>query len=191
MADVNLIVGNTPSQTFPNGTSARKFTMPAAKHIGQEYETGHFTLGYPLNPSLKAYQHNSICLGDAGVGDTIHMYVVPELHLLTAQLLVVCGSDANMAGASVTPTAGLFDATTKEYTPITTLTTVENVSLAEPSDNFWVIPNGGYLVPRGSSLVLGYKITSMPTDPSVKIHDMTTTIETKNSIISFDTPTEV
>ena len=73
MADAKLFIGGMPSPNFPNCNGAYEFTEPHARRIAFEYANGYFTLGWPLQPSVKNYQLQELMSADVGANDHIMM----------------------------------------------------------------------------------------------------------------------
>lgn len=222
MAEVKLFIGGTPNPLYPNDGGHNQYREPHANRIAYEYATGEFTLGWPFNPKEQGYQRTELLENELAVGDTILLYVVPQEHLITSLLARVDDVDARFAGATLKPTAMLYDPETKEYTEVTEVTQgLENMTLVERAVNFIQIqgsqgvevvpvsaaegetvtlaevgkqniyaPNG-YFVPTGKTLVLGFKVTALPTDTTQRFAYTQASASLVAKVSGFDIPTAV
>lgn len=202
MADVKMFIGGTPNPWFPNPDGRNQFTEPHARRIAYEYANGEYTIGWPLNPKELNYQRVELASTDIKVGDFLMMYAIPQEHLLTSVLARVDEIDPRFVGATLKPSAKLYDSATGEYTDsdvldalFDNLTLVEkHVAFAQLKESSITIPaadvkatdgtvvgrtpaqtintDGGYFVPTGKTLVLGFKVTALPTDNTQKFPRM-------------------
>lgn len=191
MADAKLFIGGMPSPNFPNCNGAYEFTEPHARRIAFEYANGYFTLGWPLQPSVKNYQLQELMSADVGANDHIMMYVIPEQHLLTGVLFEVLEGDGAMTGAALRPSAMLYDNTKKEYSPDTVLDALfTNTAITTMSEKYGHLENP-YYVPKGKTLVLTLCVKAVPTDNNTKLYNTTAKVQLVAKVQGFDVPTEV
>lgn len=221
MSDVKLFIGGTPNPLFPNADGRNQYREPHARRIAYEYANGEFTLGWPLNPKEQNYQRAELLDADLAVGDMIMLYVVPQEHLLTSVLARVDETDVRFAGATLKPTAKLYDAATGEYTDLDILDALfDNLTLVEKHIDYsqlkassitipaadvkdtegnvvgrtpeqTITTDGGYFVPSGKTLVLGFKVTAMPTDTTQKFALTQASASLVAKVSGFDIPTAV
>lgn len=225
MADVKLFIGGTPNPLYPNCDGSFEFREPHARRIAYEYANGYFTLGWPLNPSEKTYQRRALQSGQPVVGDHILMYPVPEEHILHSVAVKVHEADPQMAGATVKPSALLYDAAAGTYTELdildnafTNITMTQEMTAWSPvkvSQDIVVpaqtIPGAGtggadlvipeqtvtstvdapYFVEPGTTLVLTFKIISVPSDATVTIAQTSVNMALIAKVEGLDIPSEV
>lgn len=219
MSDVKLFIGGTPNPLYPNPDGRNQYREPHATRVAYEYANGSFTLGWPLNPQELNYQRRELDDAKLEVGDHILLYVVPQEHLLTSVLARVDAVDPRFAGATLKPSARLYDAATKTYSDSDVLDSLfDNLTLVEKSVSFaqlqateLTIPaqdvtvdgktgtvpkqtvktNGGYFVPTGKTLVLGFKITALPTDTTQRLGLTQAVASLVAKVEGFDIPTAV
>lgn len=221
MPDVKLFIGGTPNPLFPNPDGRNQYREPHARRVAYEYANGEFTLGWPLNPKEQNYQRVELGDADLKVGDLIMLYVVPQEHLLTSVLARVDDIDARFAGATLKPSARLYDSATGEYTDSDVLDALfDNLTLVEKHVAFAqlkafsitipaadvkatdgtvvgrtpeqiITTEGGYFVPTGKTLVLGFKVTALPTDTTQKFSLMQASASLVAKVSGFDIPSAV
>lgn len=221
MSDVKLFIGGTPNPLFPNPDGRNQYREPHAHRIAYEYANGEFTLGWPLNPSEVIYQRRELEGAELEVGDHILLYVVPQEHLLTSVLARIDAVDSRFAGATIKPTAMLWDAATKTYEESDVLDalfdnltlTEKHVAFAQLKASSVTVPaadvkaedgtvvgrtpeqviktDGGYFVPTGKALVLGFKVTALPTDSTQKFSLTQAVASLVAKVSGFDIPTTV
>ena len=166
---------------------------PLPTQVAGEYNRGHFTLGWTLNPLSIGYQRLAIECQAMVVGDFIAMYAVPELHtVLDVKLSIkpeqtVYSSSAqpnrmtyrnNMVGAQFGLTFQLRDsdgvidaAATLPVVPSGMATVSSPAKPAVPTDpqdelhlRAAILPaEGGFFVPKGQSLIVGLTVLALPT----------------------------
>lgn len=191
MADVKLFIGGTPNPLYPNCDGSFEFREPHARRIAYEYANGYFTLGWPLNPSEKTYQRRALQSGNPVVGDHILMYPVPEEHILNSVAVKVHELDALMAGAAVKPSALLYDAAAGTYAEIDILDALfENIALTTET-TVWKPLAEPYFVEPGTTLVLSFKVISVPSDSTVTLAQTSVNMALIAKVEGLDIPSEV
>lgn len=203
MSDANLMVGGKADPSFPNCDGSRNFKLPFPRRVAYEYATGTFTLGWPLYPSEEEYQYNELQAANPVVGDHIMMYIVPERHLLTSVAARVDIADAAMAGATLKPSAMLYDSVAGTYTelplldamfdPLSLIATGTVWAPVKTSQTFGTIvtTDAPYFVNKGQTLILTFKVVAVPTDTSVGIKDFAGKMSLVAKVEGFDIPTEM
>ena len=148
------------------------------------------------------------------------MYVIPELHVLREVMVRIDNADVRYAGATLKPSAMLYDAATRTYTESDVLDALfENVTLDEDSiayatiqaasmtvpaqdvdiggGTIVTIPSqtintaGPYFVPKAKTLVLSWKVVALPTDATLKFSGVTACASIIAKAGGFDIPTHV
>lgn len=165
---------------------------PLPSRVAGEYNRGHFTLGWYFNPMTVTYERRAIECVAMAVGDFVSMYVVPELHTIHDVYLsiepeqtVYASSDMpnrmsytnNMVGMQVSATFQLRDedgvivtAGTLPEVPATLagVASPPKPAVGDEQVNLYrraaVAPaDGGFFVPKGQFLVVGFTIDALPT----------------------------
>lgn len=193
--DVNIIIGGRSAPLYPNCDGTKAYTIPYPRRIAGEYARGNFTFGWPVAPAQLQYQRTAIAGSDIKVGDAIWVYAIPERHVLNQILFRVLKADARMNGAAIKPVAQIYTAPVpakdgvpavpESWVSIDLLDTLfESTPLTEVSDVYASIASTqgttdentgiftgttsiGYFVPPGKTLLLGFEITTLPTDTSM------------------------
>lgn len=174
----------------------------SANHIAGEYMHGFFTAGNSFNPLFSEGQAEALDLAGVNVGEFIGLFKIPEQHTLidVAAKVVPHQNErgypgrANSAGLTFEYEVRKFSKVTDQETgkvelvsDMTGLVASESMfkrSAIKPAD-------GGYFVPTGEYLVLGLKVTSLPTDQTVKLSDVTCRVEITAHALDYEAPTHV
>lgn len=179
-----------------------KETNGSACRIAGEYQHGFFTAGNSFNPLFAIGQDEALDLASVGAGDFIGLFTIPEHHTLIDVAARVVPHQpergypgrANAAGLTFEYEVRKFNKETNEETgkvdlvsDMTGLVASEAMfkrSAIKPTE-------GGYFVPTGEFLVLGLKVTSMPTDQTVKLSDVTCRVEITGHALDYEAPIHV
>lgn len=186
MADISLIRGSTPVLNFPNCDGRTQFGMPWAKRIAAEYQHSFFHLAMPLNPSLMPWQRTALGENPLAVDDHIFLMEIPQEHVLHSLFIAVDDTDPNMAGATLSPVAVLWDDVAKTWTTLTILDTLfADVDLTTASSE-WKALAAPYFVAKDTYLFIALKIDTLPTDASKLISNTNATMRIVSSAEGFD-----
>lgn len=194
VAIIKLFIGGTPNPLYPNPDGRNQYREPHAHRVAYEYATGEFTLGWPLHPVEQVYQRVELNDNPLAVGDTILLYAIPQEHLLTGVMARIDCPDARFAGASLKPTAMMYDRDTKEYTEDPVLDALfANLPLTDKYVDYKAVnlDTGGYFIPTGKTLVLGFKVAALPTDSTLRFSLMQASASLVAKVSGFDIPTAV
>lgn len=179
-----------------------KETHGSANRIAGEYQHGFFTAGNSFNPLFAIGQDEALGLADVGAGDFIGLFTIPEHHTLVDITAKVVPHQpergypgrANSAGLTFEYEVRKFSKETNEETGKVDL--VSDMTGIVASEFMFkrsaIAPaDGGYFVPTGEFLVLGLKVTSMPTDTAVKLSDVTCRVEITGHALDYEAPIHV
>lgn len=171
--------GDYPQYTPPFGNPNIVGTPPYDAHACGAYNLGYFTMGMPIRPSLMKYQYNALSAANLQVGDIIRCIVIPADHYVRAFNIKCVEEDERMIGATVMPTAQLVTKDTNGNFVWAEINDVENVftsagyspiALDETSNAAVFFDMPLYVEPE-TAIVIGLRIESLPTDPTVAIED--------------------
>lgn len=170
--------------------------------IAGEYMHGFFTAGNSFNPQFSIGQDEALDLAKVGVGDFIGLFIIPEHHLL----LDVAAQSIPYQNERGYPAARNSDGLSFEYEvrKYSIEDDSETGKLSLVSDMTGIMGNeymfkrsailpdqNGYFVPTGEYLVIGLKVTSMPTDAQTKLSDVTCRVEVTAHALDYESPIHV
>lgn len=187
--DATLIVGGTPKPQFPNPDGTREFTTPRARRIAYEFRSGGYKLGWPINTDLNKYQAAELRNADPKVGEYILMHVVPSEHVISSVLLKVSKKDDLAKGAQLTPVI-LTENMKGELTETELLKDATPMALDAQSTQ-WVELENRYFVEPGTSAIFAYKVTALPNDSKIKLHDLQAVYSACLEVDGFDIPEQM
>lgn len=173
-----------------------------ADRIAGEYQHGFFTAGNSFNPMFAMGQAEALDLAKVKVGDFIGMFTIPEHHTLIDVAVKTVPHQPERGYPGRPNAAGLmFEYEIRKFNKDTHKETGK-VDLV--SDMTGLVANeamfkrsaikpteGGYFVPTGEFLVLGLKVTSMPTDTTVKLSDVTCRVEVTGHALDYEAPIHI
>lgn len=174
---------------------------PACRIAG-EYQHGFFTAGNSFNPLYSIGQAESLDLAKVGVGDFLGLFTIPTHHTLVDVAAKVVPHQTERGYPGSANAAGLtFEYEVRKYNA-ETLQEAGKVELA--SDMTGLVASEfmfkrsaikpddcGYFVPTGEFLILGLKVTSMPTDQTVKLSDVTCRVEITGHVFDYEAPIHI
>lgn len=189
---------NSLSKQTAYGLEART----APERIAGEYQHGFFTAGNSFNPQDSIGQGEAIDMAEVGVGDFIGLFLIPEHHTLIDVAVKTVPTQPNRGYPTPVNSDGLaFDYEVRKYSVDTDAETgkvdlVSDMSGITPNVSLFkrsaVMPtDGGYFVPTGEFLVLGLKVTSLPSDSNVKLSDVTCRVEITGHVYDYEAPLHV
>lgn len=201
MSDVNLIIGGRGAPVYPNCNGQKAYTTPYPRKVAAEYARTDFTLGWPVAPGQNQYQRTSIADAELEVGDVLWVYAIPERHALNQILFRVNKIDERMTGATVKPTAQLYTAPVpavgatpavpESYAPLAILDDLFVATPLTALSDAWAaveLTTGGYFVPRGKTVLLGFEIVALPTDTTMNFALTTAEFGLISKVGGFDMP---
>lgn len=170
-----------------------------AERIGAEYHHGHFTAGNSLNPMFSIGQAEALSDAKIEVGDFIGLFVVPEHHTIVdiASKVVPAQRERgyqggiNADGMVFTVEARKYSAETLKQTgSLSPVTQLNGIPVNVPSfKRSAILPEqGGYFIPTDEVIVLGVKIEALPSEPNIKISDITARIEITGHVFDYEAP---
>lgn len=170
--------------------------------IAGEYHHGFFTPGNSFNPQFAIGQAESLDLANVGVGDFIGLAIIPEHHTLIDVAAHTVPHQPERGYPGTANAAGLtFEYEVRKYSKETLKETgkvdlVSDMTGLVASEAIFkrsaIKPTeGGYFVPTGEFLILGLKVTSMPTDTNVKLADVTCRVEVTGHAYDYEAPIHI
>lgn len=205
MANVMLTKGG-PYRFNLNGLARQRVydgeTHGAACRVAGEYMHGFFTVGNSFNPMHSIGQDEAIDSAKVKVGDFIGLFEVPTHHTLIDVAAKTVPHQTERGYPGVANSAGLVfelevrklnaetDAevgTVELVSPMTGLVASDEAfkrSAVKPTD-------GGYFIPTGEYLVIGLKVTALPTDTNVKLSEVTSRVEVTGHVYDYEAPIHV
>lgn len=177
-------------------------THGVACRTAGEYMHGFFTVGNSFNPLHSIGQDKALDLAKVQAGDFIGLFEIPTHHTLIDvaakavphQTVRGYPGMANSAGLVFELEVRKYSCETHQETGTVELTSAmdgivasEDVfkrSAVKPAD-------GGYFIPTGEYLVLGLKVTSLPSDTNVKLSDVTSRVEVTGHVYDYEAPIHI
>lgn len=177
-------------------------THGVACRVAGEYMHGFFTVGNSFNPLYSIGQDEALDLAKTKAGDFIGLFEIPEHHTLidVAAKTVPHQAErgypgqANSDGLAFELEVRKFSKETNEETGVldlegdmTGLTANEAIFKRSAVK----LAEGGYFIPTDEYLVLGLKVTALPSDTNVKLSDVTSRVEVTGHVYDYEAPIHV
>lgn len=205
MADVMLTRGGAYRYNFNSLSKQSVYGVEPncpPERIAGEYQHGFFTAGNSFNPQDSTGQVEAIDMAKVGVGDFIGLFIIPEHHTLIDVAVKTVPTQPNRGYPTPVNSAGLtLDYEVRKYSMETNAETgkvdlVSDMSGVVPSEVMFkrsaIMPSdGGYFVPTGEFLLLGLKVTSLPSDSNVKLSDVTCRVEITGHVYDYESPLHI
>lgn len=177
-------------------------THGVACRVAGEYQHGFFTVGNSFNPLFAIGQAEALDLARTKVGDFVGLFEIPENHTVidVAAKTVPHQPErgypgrANAAGLTFELELRKFNKETNEETgKVELVSDMAGLVASEAMFKRSAIKptDGGYFTPTGEYLVLGLKVTSLPTDTSIKLSDVTCRVEVTGHVMDYEAPIHI
>lgn len=172
------------------------------ERIAWEYKHGFFTVGNSFNPLFSIGQAEALSLAKVKAGDFIGLFMIPEHHTLIDVAAKTVPHQPERGYPGRANSAGLvFELEVRKYNAETEVET-GTVELMSDMGGLVASENamkrsavkaaeGGYFVPTGELLVLGLKVTALPTDTDVTLADVTSRVEVTGHVYDYEAPIHV
>lgn len=172
------------------------------ERIAWEYKHGFFTVGNAFNPLFSIGQAEALSTAKTNVGDFIGLFMVPEHHTLIDVAAKTVPHQMERGYPGRANSAGLvFELEVRKYNADTgaEIGTVELMAdmaglvASEMAMKRSAVKatDGGYFVPTGEMLVLGLKVTALPTDTDVSLAEVTSRVEVTGHVYDYEAPIHV
>lgn len=206
MANVMLTLGGP--YRYNRSSTARQTVYEekingVAERIAGEFMHGFFTTGNSLNPMFSEGQAEALDLANTGVNEFIGLFEIPPNHTLidVAARVIPVQSERGYQG-KMNADGLVVSVEVHEYSKTTMLPTGTVLPLVTPMNGIpanaesfkrsAVSPtNGGHWIEDDKFLVLGLKVDSLPTSPTVKLSDITARIEVTAHAYDYECPIHV
>jgi len=192
MKVIRLYRGGNPIVQFSNCDGSALWDCPSANRIDAVYRRGHFTASAIFNPvpdprAMNAMYRDATMVAGIAVDDVIEMFVIPPKHKITD---VAVENDLHMNSGTFAAAKGFtFDVVARHYAaegdcePATTETLIPGV---DGSQAQWKHAEFVHVTGIGERVVLGIKVTALPTTPGITLSDLQNYVAVIASCVDFD-----
>lgn len=205
MANVNLMKGG--GARYNLNSLAKNDVYPQIpntppERIAGEYMHGFFTAGNSFNPLFSIGQVEALEKAQPAVGDFIELFTIPECHVLLDVAVKTVPYQSERGYPAIHNSDGLtFEYEVRRYSKenhaelgkVALVSDMSSIMANEFSfKRSAVLPDqNGYVVPMDEYLILGLKVTSLPTDTNVRLSDVTCRVEVSGHALDFEVPIHV
>lgn len=205
MANVNLMKGGGARynlNSLAKNDVYPQYPSSPPERIAGEYMHGFFTAGNSFNPLFSIGQAEALGKAQPGVGDFIELFTIPECHVLLDVAVKTVPYQSERGYPATQNSDGLsFEYEVRRYNgsthaelgKVALVTEMSGIMANEFSfKRSAVLPDqNGYVIPMGEYLILGLKVTSLPTDANVRLSDVTCRVEVSGHALDFEVPIHV